>query len=122
MGKSLMHICEYCKERLEKRATESAYYFARRRFCSQDCYISFRMDKMQASDAKIEKQRKAMPKANVTMDKQITNAILTPEIVRSIRELHDEFRFTAREIAEFKGLKVPTVTAVIRRKTWAHID
>lgn len=51
----------------------------------------------------------------------VKNAILTADIVRAIRKLHAETR-SKHGVAKAFGLNVGTVSSVIYRINWKHID
>lgn len=49
-------------------------------------------------------------------------AKLTGPIVREIRQLYATGKWTQKELGRKFGVNQPTISTIIRRKTWAHVE
>lgn len=52
---------------------------------------------------------------------QHPDSIITDEIVRTIRRMHDEEGYTKRQIATHLNLKYKHIGKVVRREIWKHV-
>jgi hypothetical protein len=53
---------------------------------------------------------------------QHTQAKLTEDAVRAIRARHAAGGVLQRELAEEHGVNVPTISGIVNRRTWRHVD
>jgi hypothetical protein len=58
----------------------------------------------------------------VLRGEQIANAAIDDEKVRAIRKIYAEGQYSQQWIAAQFGITQSTVSAVVLRKTWAHVD
>lgn len=58
---------------------------------------------------------------SVVRGEKSASSILTEKSVLSIRKLYDSNEFSQTDLSRMFGVIQPTISQIVRRKTWAHI-
>lgn len=118
-----MKNCAFCEKPLVQRPREANSYFANRMFCGNPCRIKGRragVIKGPVGELSYDEIR-AIARAKALTDGSVAGAKLTPDDVRSIRELVSVLGFSHLEVAKFKGLRRQTVERIMRGETWVNV-
>jgi hypothetical protein len=108
----ITQTCERCGESFQSRSDLVKRGLGR--FCSTRCAMINRY-------AGKPEPKKTTPGKGVPGESNVS-AKITDEIVREIRVRYDKDKMTTRELAAEYGVSYMTISRVVNRQTWKHVE